>query len=348
MTMARIAIEELQVDERLAAFVNERALPGTGVDADAFWKGLSALIHEFGPKNRELLAVRDELQAKIDDWHRKNREIEPEAYEAFLREIGYLTPAGPDFAVDTQNVDPEISSVPGPQLVVPVMNARYALNAANARWGSLYDALYGTDAMGDLPKGGGYSPERGARVVAWAKAFLDEVAPVTGASHADVTDYVVSAQGLMAKTAKGTTTLADAGQFAGHAGDGSTPSAILLRNNGLHIEIVLDRSHPIGSSDPAGVADVLPPALLHAGLHGDAGLDLGREDHVAVGLVLVLEPLDARHRDDPGGHAGLGEQAAGLDRDLDLGAGGDEHHLGLAVAVEQRCIRCWRGVPWEC
>ena len=258
----RIAIEGLQVDSRLADFVNAKALPGTGVDGDAFWKGLSALIHDFGPRNRDLLAKREGLQAKIDQWHRDNRDIDPAAYEAFLREIGYLVPEGGDFAVTSENVDPEIATTPGPQLVVPVMNARYALNAANARWGSLYDALYGTDAMGDLPAGGGYDPERGARVVAWAKDFLDRTAPLQGASHADVTSYQVGEHGLIAKTDKGTTTLADAAQFAGHSGDGGDPTAILLKNNGLHVEIAIDRSHNIGKDDPAGVADVWLEAAI--------------------------------------------------------------------------------------
>ena len=258
----RIAIEGLQVDSRLADFVNAKALPGTGVDGDAFWKGLSALIHDFGPRNRDLLAKREGLQAKIDQWHRDNRDIDPAAYEAFLREIGYLVPEGGDFAVTSENVDPEIATTPGPQLVVPVMNARYALNAANARWGSLYDALYGTDAMGDAPAGGGYDPERGARVVAWAKDFLDRTAPLQGASHADVTSYQVGEHGLIAKTDKGTTTLADAAQFAGHSGDGGDPTAILLKNNGLHVEIAIDRSHNIGKDDPAGVADVWLEAAI--------------------------------------------------------------------------------------
>ncbi|MEL6794318.1 MAG: malate synthase G, partial [Pseudomonadota bacterium] len=183
----RIEIEGLQVDAALAGFVNARALPGTGVDKGAFWSALSALIHDFGPRNRALLETREAMQARIDQWHRDNRDFDAAAYEAFLKEIGYLVDEGPDFEVDSANVDPEIAVTPGPQLVVPVMNARYALNAANARWGSLYDALYGTDAMGDAPTGGGYSDERGARVIAWAKAFLDETFPLTGASHADVT-----------------------------------------------------------------------------------------------------------------------------------------------------------------
>lgn len=254
-------IEGLKVDAQLADFVNDQALPGTGVDPDVFWSGLSSLIHTFGPRNRELLSIRDDMQAKIDDWHRANRDFDPAAYKAFLSEIGYLVEEGADFEVETANVDPEFAATPGPQLVVPVMNARYALNAANARWGSLYDALYGTDAMGDGPQGGGYDASRGARVVAWAKAFLDEVAPLQGASHADVTEYRVMDSGLGALTTNGMTTLQDQSKFAGFTGKDGLET-VLLRNNSLHIEIVIDRSHNIGSTDPAGVADVMMEAAV--------------------------------------------------------------------------------------
>ena len=257
ITMSRVDIEGLQVDKRLADFINTEALPGANVEADAFWKGLSALIHDFGDKNRALLAKREDMQAKIDEWHRANPDHDADAYKAFLEDIEYLLPEGDDFSVETENVDAEIASTPGAQLVVPIMNARYALNAANARWGSLYDALYGTDAMGDGPTGGGYDPARGARVVAWAKAFLDEVAPLQGASHADVTAYEVAAQGLMAKTDKGATSLENPDQFAG-----SRDGGILLKNNNLHIEIVIDPDHAIGKDDPAGVADVVMEAAI--------------------------------------------------------------------------------------
>ncbi len=257
----RIEIEGLRIDTRLADFVSNQALPGTGVAPDVFWAGLSKLIHDFGPRNRELLSVRDDMQAKIDDWHRANRDFDPDAYKAFLSDIGYLIAEGADFEVETTNVDPEFASTPGPQLVVPVMNARYALNAANARWGSLYDALYGTDAMGDGPQGGGYDAARGARVVAWARAFLDDVAPLQGASHADVTEYRVMDGGLGAATSRGMTTLQDQAQFAGFTG-GDALETVLLKNNNLHIEIVIDRGHNIGSTDPAGVADVMMEAAV--------------------------------------------------------------------------------------
>lgn len=257
----RREIEGLKVDAQLADFVNDQALPGSGVDPDKFWSGLSSLIHDFGPRNLELLSIRDDMQAKIDDWHRANRDFDPAAYKAFLGEIGYLVEEGADFEVETTNVDPEFASTPGPQLVVPVMNARYALNAANARWGSLYDALYGTDAMGDGPQGGGYDASRGARVVTWAKAFLDDVAPLQGASHADVTEYRVMDSGLGALTTNGMTTLQDQSKFAGSTGKDALET-VLLRNNSLHIEIVIDRSHNIGSTDAAGVADVMMEAAV--------------------------------------------------------------------------------------
>ena len=242
----------LQVAAELVDFIEGAALPGTGIDAGTFWAGLSDLVHDLGPKNRALLQTREYMQAKIDSWH-KERAGQPhdaDAYTSFLREIGYLVPEGPAFEIDTKGVDPEIAQVPGPQLVVPITNARFALNAANARWGSLYDAYYGTDALGDLPQGKGYDADRGARVVAQAKAFLDDAAPLGSGSHVDVTGYAVVDGAL-------TPALKDPAQFVGYRGDAAAPEAILLRNNGLHIEIRIDASHNIGKSDPAGVADVL-------------------------------------------------------------------------------------------
>jgi malate synthase len=261
----RIDVHGLKVARALHEMIEREALPGTGIAPDTFWKGLSGLVHELGPKNRALLARRDDLQARIDAWHRERagRPHDAAAYAAFLREIGYLLPQGPAFCVDTQGVDPEIAGIPGPQLVVPVMNARYALNAANARWGSLYDALYGTDAMGDAPAAGGYDPERGARVIAWARRFLDEVAPLAGgASHADVTAYSVVGGALRAATPSGAVGLASPEAFAGHAGSAAEPTALLLRHHRLHLEIRIDPSHAIGRTDRAHVADVLLEAAI--------------------------------------------------------------------------------------
>jgi len=260
----RIEKSGLQVARPLVEMIEGEALPGTGVSADQFWKGLSDLVHTMGPRNRALLARRDELQAKIDAWHRERRgkPLDQAEYTAFLSQIGYLVPDGPDFGIETANVDPEIASIPGPQLVVPVMNARYALNAANARWGSLYDALYGTDAMGDAPAAGGYDPARGARVIAWAKKFLDEEMPLAKGSHASVTAYRVADGALVADGPDGATGLAEPGLFAGYRGDAAAPAAVLLRHNRLHVEIQIDRAHDIGQDDPAGVADVLMEAAV--------------------------------------------------------------------------------------
>ena len=257
----RIEIHGLKVARTLHDMIVNEALPGTGIPPDTFWKGLSELVHELGPRNRALLARRDELQAKLDAWHvaHRGRPIDAAEYAGFLREIGYLVPEGPDFSAQTAGVDPEIAAVPGPQLVVPVMNARYALNAANARWGSLYDALYGTDAMGDAPQPGGYDEARGARVIAWAKDFLDQVAPLAGgAKHADVVAYSVADGALRARTRAGAAVgLATPSAFAGHAGSAAEPSAVLLKHHHLHVEIRIDPTHAIGRTDPAHVADVV-------------------------------------------------------------------------------------------
>lgn len=250
----------LQVDPGLDKFIEERALPGTGASPEGFWKGLSGLVHDLGPRNRELLEKREEIQARIDAWHQERRGEEHDAvsYEAFLREIEYLVPEGPDFQIETSGVDPELAEIPGPQLVVPVTNARFALNAANARWGSLYDALYGTDALGDAPKGGGYDPERGARVIKWAKDHLDEAAPIEGAGWSDVESLSVESGRLAIGAGGKSLALADPGQFAGHApGEGGKPASVFLRRNGLLIEIVIDAGHPIGKGDPAGICDVV-------------------------------------------------------------------------------------------
>ena len=254
----RIDKAGLQVDPLLADFIDNRALPGTGLSESAFWQGLSDIIHDLAPQNHALLERREALQSQIDDWHiaRRGHPHDATAYRGFLTEIGYLLPEGPDFQIDTRNVDPEIALIPGPQLVVPVMNARFALNAANARWGSLYDALYGTDALGDLPTGKGYDPARGARVVAWGRAHLDAVAPLTGASWADVTGLAVRDGALVVTVGDLVTHLADPAQFAGYQRDDLCELQVLLQVNALLIEILVDRTTEIGASDPAGISDI--------------------------------------------------------------------------------------------
>jgi malate synthase len=244
----------LSVDSVLSEFVEQSALPGTGVEPKTFWSGLAALVNDLGPRNRELLETRENIQNQIDQWHVDHRDAPHDrvAYEDFLREIGYLVPEGDPFQIETTNVDPEIATVPGPQLVVPITNARFALNAANARWGSLYDAFYGTDAMGTTPPAGGYDRGHGARVVARARVFLDEAFPIVGKSHADVSRYAVVDGALFVDDQP----LADPMKFAGYRGNPKAPDAILLRNNGLHVELVFDRAHPIGSRDQALLADV--------------------------------------------------------------------------------------------
>jgi malate synthase len=255
----RISIYGLQVDARLKDFVDSQALPGTQVTADAFWQGFAQAVATLMPKNRALLARREDLQRQIDAWHkaREGQMLDMTSYQAFLRDIGYLVPEGDDFQIETTQTDPEIALIPGPQLVVPVMNARYALNAANARWGSLYDALYGTDALGDAPVGKGYDDARGARVIRWAKAFLDDVAPLAVGSHADVSAYLVKDNALVPA-------LRDPAQFAGHQGSAEAPSAILLKNNGLHMILQIDRASRIGQSDPAGLCDIRMESALSA------------------------------------------------------------------------------------
>jgi malate synthase len=260
--MTRSDRHGLQVDHRLAEFIEARALPGTGVQADALWSGFAALLADLAPKNRALLAKRDDLQARIDAWHRAHRAAphDHQAYRAFLENIGYLLPEGPDFKIDTAKVDPEIALIPGPQLVVPVTNARYALNAANARWGSLYDCLYGTDAMGSAPPAGGYEKGRGARVVARARVFLDEAFPIAGASHADVRRYYIKDRALLVDDLP----LVTPAKFVGYKGNPKAPDAILLQNNGLHVELVFDRAHFIGCRDQALLADVQMESAISA------------------------------------------------------------------------------------
>uniref|UniRef100_UPI0035AF5D4D malate synthase G n=1 Tax=Paenirhodobacter enshiensis TaxID=1105367 RepID=UPI0035AF5D4D len=253
----RVEREGLQVAAELAAFLEEKALPGAGVAPGAFWKGFSALLHQMGPLNRALLDKRTAFQTRIDDWH-KARRGQPQdmaAYKAFLTEIGYIVPEGPDFSIETAATDPEFATVCGPQLVVPIMNARYALNAANARWGSLYDALYGTDALGDLPQGKGYDTARGARVIGWAKAFLDRSFPLVAGGWADASRLWVQGGGLFAETEE-ETGLRDPAQFVGFSGPEEAPTAVVLRHNGLHVIVSIDAGHPIGRDDPAHISDV--------------------------------------------------------------------------------------------
>ena len=260
----------LKVDALLAAFIESEALPGTKVSAGQFWLGLAGMVRDLMPKNRQLLSIRERLQGEIDVWHRENGPVAagPRGYEAFLRGIGYLVDEPADFTIETTGLDPEISTLCGPQLVVPVSNARYALNAANARWGSLYDALYGTDAIaqdGELAPGKAYNPKRGEAVFARAAAFLDGAFPLSRGSHADVTSYVAAETAgiaaLAVDTVNGPTTLKDQAQFVGFA-DGDGRARILLRHHGLHAELVVDKSHPVGKTHPANLADVIVEAAL--------------------------------------------------------------------------------------
>ena len=264
--MERIHAAGLQVGPELYETLVDKVLPGTGIGAEEFFEGLASLLDEFGPRNAELLEVRETMQAAIDAWHRERagQPHDAAAYRSFLEEIGYLVPDGEAFTIDTADVDPEIRAIPAPQLVVPVTNARYALNAANARWGSLYDALYGTDALGDLPEPGPYKGDRGARVIAWARNFLDDTAPLASGSHADVTAYTVTDGALSVAMGEATTGLADPTLFAGYGGEPSAPTNILLEHNGLGIDIVIDPTHNVGAEDAAGVADVILESAMTA------------------------------------------------------------------------------------
>ncbi|QGW75628.1 malate synthase G [Pseudomonas alkylphenolica] len=263
-----VQVGGLQVAKVLFDFVNNEAIPGTGVNAEQFWVGAEKIINDLAPKNKALLAKRDALQAQIDAWHqaRKGQAHDAVAYKAFLQDIGYLLPEAADFQASTQNVDDEIARMAGPQLVVPVMNARFALNASNARWGSLYDALYGTDAIseaGGAEKGKGYNKVRGDKVIAFARAFLDESAPLAAGSHVDSTAYRIEGGKLVVALKGGSNSgLRDDAQLIGYHGDASAPTAILLKHNGLHFEIQIDASTPVGQTDAAGVKDVLMEAAL--------------------------------------------------------------------------------------
>jgi malate synthase len=283
--MERIDAGGLKVAKPLRYFIQQQALPGTGVDPAAFWDGFGAIVHDLAPINRALLQKRDEIQAAIDLWHKQNttRPINPIAYRAFLTRIGYLQREPAPFAISTTGVDAEIATTAGPQLVVPITNARYALNAANARWGSLYDALYGTDAIPEIDgaeRGRGLNPMRAARVVARAKAILDQIAPLTAGSHAEAKGYAVKDGALVVA---GGDALKDPARLVGYRGPTEAPTAILLRHNGLHLELVIDRGHPIGKNDPAGVADmILESALTTIMDCEDSVAAVDTEDKVAV------------------------------------------------------------------
>ena len=266
----RVQTGGLQVAEVLYNFVNDKVIPGTGVSQEQFWAGLDGIVHDLAPKNRELLAKRDAIQEQIDTWHRANRDqgFDFTAYKSFLQEIGYLLPEGEDFSATTSNVDPEMATMAGPQLVVPVMNARFALNAANARWGSLYDALYGTDAIaqdGGAELTAGYNPVRGAKVIEFARNVLNESAPLASGCHKDSDGYSIRDGKLIVSLKNGTETgLQNEAQLVGFNGEASTPTAILLIHNGLHFEIKIDRSSPTGASDAAGVSDLIMESALTA------------------------------------------------------------------------------------
>ena len=262
---ARIQKGKLAIAKELYDFIENEALPGSGLDSETYWKNFEQVVVDLSPKNKALLAKRDDIQAKIDEWHRNNT-FELQAYKAFLTEIGYLLPEVEDFQISTENVDEEIAILAGPQLVVPVRNARYCLNAANARWGSLYDALYGFDVISEedgAEKGKGYNPKRGEKVVAFAKNFLDETFPLAQGSHADATQYAVEANALVVTLKDGSkTTVADAAKFVGYNGEASAPTEIVFKNNGLHAIVQIDASSPIGQTDAAGVKDVVLEAAV--------------------------------------------------------------------------------------
>src|SRR6476661_11139666 len=264
----RVKVGNLRVAQVLYDFVNDEALPGTGLDPDTFWSGVDKVVADLTPNNQGLLARRDDLQARIDKWHRQRviAPIDPEAYKQFLTEIGYLLPEPGDFTITTAGVDDEITTTAGPQLVVPILNARFALNAANARWGSLYDALYGTDVIGEddgAEKGTGYNPVRGDKVIAYARGFLDEATPLACGAWSEATGLEISQEDgagqLLITLGDGLSTgLATPEQFVGYTGElGSPQWSVLLRNNGLHIEILIDPDSPVGSTDAASIKDVV-------------------------------------------------------------------------------------------
>jgi malate synthase len=300
---ATVSLGDLKVDKALYDFVNNEAIPDSGLQAQEFWKGFAALVRTLAPRNAELLRKRDELQAKIDAWHRQDPGpgFDRKKYKSFLGEIGYLVAEGTPFAVSTANVDPEIAHIAGPQLVVPVNNARYALNAANARWGSLYDALYGTDAIAEegAPRGGQYNPQRGAKVIAFARDFLDQNFALTDGSHRDSLRYRIGENGLEVDLKNDRTTrLIQSAAFKGFQGERHSPSVLLLEHHGLHVELHIDRTHYIGRDDTAGISDVvLESAITTIQDCEDSVTAVDAEDKVLVyrnWLGLMKGDLEAR------------------------------------------------------
>ncbi|MEM6760045.1 MAG: malate synthase G [Pseudomonadota bacterium] len=262
MAQNRVERADLKVAAELADFIETEVMDTLGIDATAFWSGASAIFHELGATNRALLAKREEIQAKLDDWHRARRDQPHDGvgYKAYLEDIGYLLPEGGDFQIETEHVDPEIATIAGPQLVVPVTNARFVLNAANARWGSLYDGFYGTDALEAAPQSGGYDTGRGGRVVSRTAVFLDEAFPLRDVSHGTATSYSV-VNGALLVDGSG---LIDPAKFAGYTGDATSPDTVILQNNNLHVELVFDRDHPIGKTSASGLADVVLESAVSA------------------------------------------------------------------------------------
>jgi malate synthase len=300
---APVTVDQLKIDKALYDFVNDEAIPGSGVEQATFWSGFAALVRSLAPRNAALMRRRDELQSKIDAWHRQNpgAEFDRSRYKAFLKEIGYLVAEKEPFAVSTANVDAEIAHIAGPQLVVPVSNARYALNAANARWGSLYDALYGTDVIPDdgAPRGGNYNPQRGAKVIAFVRDFLDEHFALSEGSHRDVANYRPAANGLDVQLKSGRVTrLQKADAYRGFQGESNSPATLLLVHHGLHVELHIDRTHDIGRDDPAGISDVvLESAITTIQDCEDSVAAVDAEDKVHVyrnWLGLMKGGLEAR------------------------------------------------------
>ena len=265
---ARVKYGNLHVSKELDTFLREELVPGINIQPSLFWKSLESILDNFGPKNVELLAKRESLQKQIDNWHleRKGQEHNASEYKNFLKEIGYLLEEGDDFSIETCDVDPEIKTIAGPQLVVPVSNARFALNAANARWGSLYDALYGTDVISEedgAERSGGYNPARGNKVIAFAKNFLNETVPLKNGSYEDAISFMILGESLQVELSNGTRSeLKDTNQYIGYAGDASHPTGILFKNNNLHLEVQIDKDHNIGMEDPAGIKDVLVESAI--------------------------------------------------------------------------------------